>query len=225
MNPHTRTRRTLLAALLAALAGLLLWSGQAAAYDVKPGDTLWAISHRTGVPVDQIARDSGLKDPNRILPGQHLVVGDAPIPRAAAARTPEPVRGEAARQVLAAAAREFGLNSNFVLAVSMWESGRDQTQISNAGAIGLMQVMPSTAQWAGPALLGRQADVYLAQDNARLGSALLRRYLDEFGDPRLALAAYYQGEQGTRDHGIYSSSRSYVDGIWALRNRLQAGNG
>jgi N-acetylmuramoyl-L-alanine amidase len=217
-------RRTLVAALLAALGGLLLGTGQAAAYDVKPGDTLWAISHRTGVPIDRIVRDNGLKDPNRIVPGQHLVVGDAPVP-AAAARTPEAVRGEAARQVLVAAAREFGLNPNFVLAVSMWESGHDQTQISKDGAIGLMQVMPSTAQWAGPALLGRQADIYLARDNARLGSALLSRYLDEFDDPRLALAAYYQGERGTREHGVYPSSRSYVDGIWALRNLLQAENG
>jgi LysM repeat protein len=218
-------RRTLVAALLAALAGLLLGTGQAAAYDVQPGDTLWAISHRTGVPVDQIVRDNGLKDPNRLVPGQHLVVGDAPPPGAAAARTPEAVRGATARQLLVASAREFGLNPNFVLAVSMWESGHDQTQVSKDGAIGLMQVMPSTAQWAGPALLGRQADIYLARDNARLGSALLSRYLDEFDDPRLALAAYYQGERGTREHGVYPSSRSYVDGIWALRNLLQAENG
>jgi soluble lytic murein transglycosylase-like protein len=218
-------RRTLVAALLAALAGLLLGTGQAAAYEVQPGDTLSGISHRTGVPVDQIVRDNALKDPNRITPGQHLVVGDAPPPAAAAGRTPEAVRGAAARQVLVAAAREFGLNPNFVLAVSMWESGHDQTQVSKDGAIGLMQVMPSTAQWAGPALLGRRADIYLARDNARLGSALLSRYLDEFDDPRLALAAYYQGERGTREHGVYPGSRSYVDGIWALRNLLQAENG
>jgi murein DD-endopeptidase MepM/ murein hydrolase activator NlpD len=218
--------RTLVAALLSALAGLLLGTGQAAAYDVKPGDTLWAISHRTGVPIDQIVRDNGLKDPGHIMPGQHLVVGDAPPPAAtSAARMPEAVRGEAARQVLVAAAREFGLNPNFVLAVSMWESGHDQRQISKDGAVGLMQVMPSTAQWAGPALLGRQADIYLARDNARLGSALLSKYLDDFDDPKLALAAYYQGERGTREHGVYPSSRGYVDGIWALRNLLQAGNG
>jgi soluble lytic murein transglycosylase-like protein len=84
-----------------------------------------------------------------------------------------------------------------------------------------MQIMPATAQWAGPALLGRPVDIHSAPDNARLGAALLRRYLDEFHDPKLALAAYYQGETGTRKHGIYPSSRGYVDGIWALRNRFQ----
>src|SRR5690349_4856807 len=129
-------RTSVPAALVAALAGLLLGAGQAVAYDVKPGDTLWAISRRTGVPVDQI------------VPGQHLVVGGAPPP--AAAGQLEAVRGEAARQILIAAAHEFGLNPNFVLAVSLWESGQNQAEVSKDGAIGLMQIMPGTARWAGP---------------------------------------------------------------------------
>lgn len=224
-------RRTLPAALFIAFAGLLLGAGQAAAYDVVPGDTLWGISHRSGVPVERIARDNHLADPNRILVGQHLVVGDRPAMEPVAAvtpvgpqRVPEAVRGEPARQLLLAAAREAGLNPNFVLAVSYWESGFDQTRISVDGAIGLMQILPLTAQWAGPALLGRQVDIYVARDNARLGAALLRRYLDEFDDPKLALAAYYQGERAAREHGIFASSRRYVDGIWALRNLFQAAN-
>jgi soluble lytic murein transglycosylase-like protein len=215
-------RKTLLGAVVLALA-MLLGAGQAAAYDVNGGDTLWGISRRTGVPVERIARDNGLRDPNRIRAGQHLVLTGDPAATAAPPPRPQPVRGDAARRVLVAAAEEFGLNPNFVLAVSYWESGYDQAQVSQAGAVGLMQVMPATARWAGPALLGRDADVTVAADNARLGAALLRRYLDEFGDPRLALAAYYQGERGTLRHGVYRSSRPYVDGIWAVRNRFQAG--
>ena len=216
-------RTSVPAAVVAALAGLLLGAGQAVAYDVKPGDTLWAISRRTGVPVDQIVRDNKLTSPDRIVPGQHLVVGDAPPP--AAAGQLEAVRGEAARQILIAAAHEFGLNPNFVLAVSLWESGQNQAEVSKDGAIGLMQIMPGTARWAGPALLGRPVDITFASDNARLGAALLDRYLNDFADPKLALAAYYQGEMGTQKYGIYPSSQHYVDGIWALRNRLQAQNG
>ncbi len=124
-----------------------------------------------------------------------------------------------------AAAREFRVDPNLVLAVALWESGQNQAEVSKDGAVGLMQVMPSTAQWAGPALLGRGADISLAPDNARLGAALLGRYVSEFHDPKLALAAYYQGERGTRERGVYPSSRGYVDGIWALRARLQAENG
>jgi LysM repeat protein len=213
-------RNALAAALLAAAAGLL--GHPAAAYEVRQGDTLWAISRSTGVPVTQIVHDNGIANPDLIVPGQHLVIaGEA----TGGPRRPEAVRGAAARQLVVAAAREFGLNPNFVLAVSLWESGYDQSQVSKDGAIGLMQVLPATADWAGPALLGRPADVYLARDNARLGAALLRRYLDEFDDPRLALAAYYQGERATRLYGVFPDSRQYVDGIWALRNALQSVNG
>ena len=88
-----------------------------------------------------------------------------------------------------------------------------------------VQIMPGTARWAGPALLGRPVDITFASDNARLGAALLDRYLTDFADPKLALAAYYQGEMGTRKYGVYPSSQHYVDGIWALRNLLQAQNG
>src|SRR5258708_1126227 len=85
-----------------------------------------------------------------------------------------------------------------------------------------MQVEPYPGAWGGPRLLGRRVNLPDANDNAELGAALLRHYLDVFnGDPKLALAAYYQGETATHQHGIYRSSRSYVDGIWALRNRYQ----
>jgi soluble lytic murein transglycosylase-like protein len=110
-----------------------------------------------------------------------------------------------------------------VLAVAYWESGFKQASRSKTGAIGLMQIEPYTAATAGPALLHRRVNLNNPVDNAELGAALLRSYLDQLHDPKLALAAYYQGLTGVRKHGIYRSSRSYVDGIWRLRNRLQAG--
>lgn len=200
-------------------------------YTVRQGDTLWSISRRTGVPVDQLVRANHLRDPNRLHPGQHLQVPHAAgaaaqpaaAPAAATAHGPPPVQGAAARRIVLLAARERGVDTNFVLAVSLWESGYNQGVVSSAGAIGLMQILPATADWAGPTLLGRRVDLNNPNDNARLGAALLGRYLDDFGDdPKLALAAYYQGAAATREHGIYPSSRRYVDGIWALRNLLQA---
>lgn len=137
----------------------------------------------------------------------------APAPRLTSAQ---------ARAILVRAAHHRGLNPNFVLAVSYWESGWNQAARSRTGAVGLMQVEPYTAAWAGPALLHRAANLNNPVDNAELGAALLRSYLDKLHDPKLALAAYYQGLTGVRRYGIYPSSRSYVDGIWKLRNRFQA---
>ena len=126
-----------------------------------------------------------------------------------------------ARAILIRAAHHHGLNPNFVLAVSYWESGWNQAARSRTGAVGLMQVEPYTAAWAGPAFLHRRANLNNPVDNAELGAALLRSYLDQLHDPRLTLAAYYQGLTGVRRYGIYRSSRTYVDGIWKLRNQFQ----
>ncbi len=85
-----------------------------------------------------------------------------------------------------------------------------------------MQIEPYTAVWAGPALLHRPVNLANPVDNAELGAALLRSYLDQLRDPRLVLAAYYQGLGAVRRFGIYPSSWTYVNGIWRLRNQFQA---
>jgi soluble lytic murein transglycosylase-like protein len=126
------------------------------------------------------------------------------------------------RALLVRAARHHNLNPNFVLAVSYWESGWNQAALSRTGAAGLMQIEPYTAAWAGPALLGRAVNLANPVDNAELGAALLRSYLTQLHDPKLVLAAYYQGLSAVRKHGIYPGSRTYVDGIWRLRNQFQA---
>lgn len=128
-----------------------------------------------------------------------------------------------AKRLLVRAAHHHHLNPNFVLAVSYWESGWRQDVLSRTGAVGMMQIEPYTAAWAGPALLGRRVNLDNPADNAELGAALLRTYLDRLHDPKLVLAAYYQGLTAVRQHGIYPSSRSYVNGIWRLRNLFQAG--
>ncbi len=138
-----------------------------------------------------------------------------------AAPTPRPTSAQA-RTILIRAAHDHGLNPNFVLAVSYWESGWNQAARSYTGALGLMQVEPYTAAWAGPALLHRAVNLNNPIDNAEVGAALLRSYLDRLRNPKLALAAYYQGLGGVLRYGIYPSSRTYVDGIWRLRNQFQA---
>jgi soluble lytic murein transglycosylase-like protein len=142
-----------------------------------------------------------------------------PAPALAANRA-APLDRAAAKLLLIQAARHHGLRPGFVLAVSYWESGWNQQAVSRTGAIGLMQVEPSTAAWAGPALLHRRVNLYNPRDNAEVGTALLRYYLDRLHSPALALAAYYQGFRATIRHGIYRSSRSYVQGILRLAKQF-----
>ena len=208
-----------LSLLLAALGTASASAGQ---YVVRPGDNLSSISHSYNITVGKLVRDNQMRNPNLIFPGQQLVVPDPPVVPAPKARPAGP-HGAAARAIIVRQARRHDLNPNFALALSYWESGWNQDAVSSTGAIGLMQIEPSTGAWSGPKLLGRTVNLHDANDNAELGVTLLRHYLDVFdGDPKLALAAYYQGETATHQHGIYKSSQSYVNGIWALRNRFQA---
>jgi soluble lytic murein transglycosylase-like protein len=142
-----------------------------------------------------------------------------PVPALAGDRAAPLDRGTA-RLLLIQAAHHHGLRPGFVLAVAYWESGWNQQAVSATGAIGLMQVEPSTGAWAGRTLLHRRVNLYNPRDNAEVGAAILRYYLDRLHDPALALAAYYQGLRATLRHGIYRSSRAYVQGILHLAKQF-----
>jgi soluble lytic murein transglycosylase-like protein len=207
------------------LATLAVVPASAGQYVVRPGDTLTSISRNYNMTIAKLIRDNQVRNPDMIYPGQQLVVPDKAQPPAPAAPVAQPAgpRGAAAKAIIVKQARRHDLNPNFALALSYWESGWNQDAVSSTGAIGMMQIEPYTGVWAGPKLLGRNVNLHDANDNAEVGVALLRHYLDVFnGDPKLALAAYYQGETGTHRYGIYKSSESYVNGIWALRNRFQS---
>jgi soluble lytic murein transglycosylase-like protein len=193
-------------------------------YRVKKGDSLWSISRQTHVSVGALANLNHIQSPYVIHAGQVLMLAAPAAPSSPS--PPAPKRSlsvQAARALLTEAARDHGLRPSFVQAVSYWESGWNQDVVSSTGAVGLMQIEPYTAAYAGPRYLGRKVDISNPRDNAQLGAALLRAYVDQFNDPKLALAAYYQGPVAAQKYGIYPSSQSYVNGIWDLRNRIEAG--
>jgi soluble lytic murein transglycosylase-like protein len=100
------------------------------------------------------------------------------------------------------AAIEEGLDPFLILAVIHVESSFIKGARSRAGALGLMQVMPATAEafadsagvvWSGPATL------FHIESNIRIGAHYLAFKLDRFdGDLMLALAAYCHGPTRVR---------------------------
>jgi soluble lytic murein transglycosylase-like protein len=139
---------------------------------------------------------------------------------------PPPAHAQAARSLLVGAAQRQGVDPDLVLAVSWWESGWDQSRVSETGAVGLMQVQPEVADTAGPQLLGRKVNVNDPADNADMGVALLKDLLsDTNGDVSLALADYYQGQGSVASDGIQPDTQSYIDGVLALEGRFKAGSG
>jgi soluble lytic murein transglycosylase-like protein len=84
-------------------------------------------------------------------------------------------------------ARRARLQPELVLAVIEVESNFDRFAISEAGALGLMQVMPFWLE----ELDQSEANLFRLQTNLSIGTTILRYYLDrENGDMRAALARY-----------------------------------
>jgi soluble lytic murein transglycosylase len=106
------------------------------------------------------------------------------------------------RNEVAEAARRAGLDPYLVAAVVREESSYYPRAVSRAGARGLMQLMPSTARpMADLRGLAFEGGSLLDDPSANLdiGASFLASLLKEFGDPRLALAAYNAGPKRARD--------------------------
>lgn len=88
---------------------------------------------------------------------------------------------------VAEAAARHGLDANLLHALVLTESAYRPDAVSPAGAAGLTQLMPATAQELGV------ADRFDPAENLRGGADYLARQLKRFGDLRLALAAYNAG--------------------------------
>ena len=110
-------------------------------------------------------------------------------------------------------AKSFGLEPKLACSVMRAESGFDEEAKSRAGALGLMQLMPSTAQF----ICEQEKIEYLPQKmldgayNAYLGCAYLSYLFKRFPTEETVLAAYNAGE-GTVS-GWLSDKKYSDDGI------------
>lgn len=92
----------------------------------------------------------------------------------------------------------FDVDRDLIYAVIRTESGFDPNAESEAGARGLMQIMPDTFQWLQSKLepdAGLSAEsLYDPQVNIRYGVYYLSMLREKFGSDVLAVAAYHAGQ-------------------------------
>lgn len=85
-----------------------------------------------------------------------------------------------------------GIDPQLAFRLVRVESGFVQRAVSPVGAVGLAQLMPSTAFWLDPSL--SYADLFDRKTNLRLGFRYLRQMIEKYnGDLSLALLAYNRG--------------------------------
>ena len=117
--------------------------------------------------------------------------------------------------IIESAATRHGVDAHIVKAVIQVESSFQPRARSSKGAMGLMQLMPTTARQY------KARNPYDPTSNIEAGTKYLKRLLDEFELP-LALAAYNAGEGAVRRFGgipPYAETQAYVSKILGLLGR------
>ena len=123
-------------------------------------------------------------------------------------------------------AAHYHLDPALLAAVIEAESKFNADAHSGAGAVGLMQLTPSTARGIAVYTGGHNfhlSDLTNPEINVRYGAWYLRHLLDRFGNERLALAAYNAGEANVaawqKAHvGIqFRETRDYVNRVENLK--------
>jgi soluble lytic murein transglycosylase-like protein len=91
-----------------------------------------------------------------------------------------------------------GIDPALAFSLVRVESGFVRNAVSSAGAVGLTQVMPSTARWMDPHIA--YSDLFERDTNLRLGFRYLRMLIEQYdGDMHLALLAYNRGPNRVDD--------------------------
>jgi soluble lytic murein transglycosylase-like protein len=155
----------------------------------------------------------------------HLLVAAPEAPRAgmdaeagpASSRAMAPVKPRPSAdlsRLIDSVASRTKLPAELLHAVIAVESGYDAKARSPKGAMGLMQLMPATAQRFGV------RDPFAPVDNVQGGASYLKWLLDLFGgDLELALAAYNSGEQAVLKAGRrippFPETQAYVPRVLA----------
>ncbi|MBL8383593.1 MAG: lytic transglycosylase domain-containing protein [Burkholderiales bacterium] len=183
------------------LAICVVWPpGQAAAQALDPAAATLAQPEPAARAAEAYQRDPAYR---LLFPGVCVAAPDPP---------PAPLPVAPYAQQIDSAARAAGVDPALVHALVAVESAYRPAAVSPKGAVGLMQLLPATAERYGVTNL---TDV---PENLKAGTRHLRNLIDAFGDRLdLALAAYNAGEGAVRRHRNavppYRETRQYVPAV------------
>ncbi len=216
--------------LSTALALLILIAGQSPWWSPAVVDSQTAVSTLAALPlpVDNIAftgaaflspdpdvDQSFINDLSLLSPGPELL---AELSGREIEMNSFSLSAEHYDEMIETAARQHNVSPLLVKAIIQAESNFNPRAVSHKGAVGLMQVMPSTARSMG--IKGDWAD---PQKNIQAGVRYLKQLLEQFNDDeKLAIAAYNCGPEALKRYNNqippYRETRSYVKRVLRYYN-------
>ena len=144
------------------------------------------------------------------ISGPAVVTPEGAIPIRPERKMPASSRQAAAAPLLEGAGAAADISPRLLEAIAYVESRFNTKAVSPKGAVGMMQLMPGTAEELG-------VDPHNPQENARGGADYLRRMVTLFGNNvELAVAAYNAGPSAVLKYGgvpPYAETRAYVDAV------------
>ena len=187
-----------------------------------PNDPRYKLVMRTPAYSKQAAQTSSFAPSNLYRPGGKLITPRNYTQRASRARLSR--TGENNRQRFTPdvnrISAQYRLDPALMHAVISAESSYNPWAVSPKGAMGLMQLMPGTAERFGV------SNAYDPVANMHGGARYLRWLLDQFNDTRLAVAAYNAGEGAVQKYGNqippYKETQTYVDRVLSFYQKYRA---
>ncbi|MEH0110151.1 LysM peptidoglycan-binding domain-containing protein [Tersicoccus sp. MR15.9] len=217
-------------------------------YTIRSGDTLGGIANRHGISLQSLLNANHMTVRTIIYAGRTLVIpgrGTTVAPQSSSTKVPSTFlhytypkdvvadanKNKAAllaahlpspaqmQQIVASTARSMGVNPALAMAFAYQESGFSASAVSPANAIGVMQVIPSSGEWASQ-LVGRHLNLLNPYDNVTAGVAIIRSLVRSSKDLDHAIGSYYQGQGSLAQHGFFSDTRAYVNAVKAHMKRF-----
>lgn len=134
------------------------------------------------------------------------------------------------KQQIQASANKFGVDPLLVAAIIRVESNYKTDLKSSKGAVGIMQIMPETAEW----ILNKEGfdtlslnDLYLAQANIQIGTKYIDLLNQYFHSNLIEIIAAYNAGQGNvskwRESGIWDGTQDSIEQIpfWETRSYVE----
>ncbi len=121
----------------------------------------------------------------------------------------------------------FGVEEELVKAIIKTESGFNKNKVSNKGAVGLMQIIPSTAEFISNEFFGGETfDLTLPETNVKYGVKYLSYLKTKFKDEKAVVASYNAGEgvvkswlddDGELQKTDYKETENYLKKVFTYR--------